>query len=184
MVRNQKGVSIYLFVLILFLVTSMLHLVTQATKSDPRKTNVLATLSQIKSNVEILINNDQAWANTLSKNNDMACLNKQVTPVPDCVASGNERSFQLINPSDEVFVDYSNGKGFTLGGEPCDSFSLNDGHATCVLSYKLSWQPLCETGSSCSNPRISVTGELLYAPEKGKRGMVLKTDNYKFVVIK
>ena len=157
--------------------TMSLHLMLQKSQIESASLFQLTVTAQ---NFMTLVNNEQAWTNTISANaNAMKCLaartpctvggqanGKALTNVPFAIfdAAGKQPIYDATNPA----------SGFTMSGVPCSLFSAQ-GNDSCPIRYNLTWSAICTNGN-CVKPQVLVSATFVYAPRTSR--IVLNPANY------
>lgn len=118
-----------------------------------------------KLNVLNNLSSPASWEMTVSKNQPaMSCL------LPNAAAPcapNQPVPFSLWDASGALILDgTSPTSGFTLQGDRCDQFDINNGNVDCPFRYALQWSAVCDPSGtpSCFNPQVLVNAHLLYRP--------------------
>lgn len=132
----------------------------------------LATFRELKSRIQFLITDQNSWNMTLKNNSSMDCLVQHTGSAP--CTSGSATDLVLYDSSGAAFftppthstIPGAGSNGFTDKGVPCTGFNGNAGAGldSCPISYKMIWEPICNSTSSCKNPLVRVTARMLYNP--------------------
>ncbi len=168
----RKSAAGYL-VIVLMMVAALVGVVLLATLGrfqtvgqQQVSSNATVFAGQIRSYLMQLIQNNQAWQNTVNdaQNTSLTCLRNATS----CAGAGG--SFRLWNAATVPAVYYdpagaSNGFGPT--GAPCTTFDSLKGNDACPFHFSLSWTAICPL-PGCSPPQVQISGALSYAPASAR----------------
>lgn len=191
--KNTKGVTI-VQVLIAAGISSAVSLgvvqMMENTRRTQRKIQLLATLQDLKMQMENLIRDQAAFNNTILFNTGapydslkagVAVAEFSATSPVKMVlydASGSvASSLNLLGPAETT------GNGFTEKGTRCTTFNaaVGSGDDKCPISYRIMlsadcpiYDPVDET--SCRDPQLRVVARLVYNPSSGTNGVLMAWD--------
>lgn len=174
---NNQGMTL-VEVMIVVTIMSMVGLGTATMMSNvnsvQRRATLKVTAAELQSNLETLLRNDRAWANSInSATNDslLGCLRDSVTnPANYCQHGiGNSiANFEVRDSAGDVFFQSNTQTiGFNQDGETCNTYvqKPNAGNDACPFRYNLTWYALCPNGEvSCRKPQVIIVGDFEFNP--------------------
>lgn len=189
--KNQKGMSLIEIMVVLTVMsliglgtTSLIRNLMQIQKRARSTTNI----STIRQNLQNTIKNDTAWVQTIANGpgtgpNQIGCLDDDPAtpcnhsadipaPLPNDIATytaavaAGRGPFDIYDASGNLFYQGSSaGEGFTLEGQPCNTFNNAGGNDNCPFRYQLTWFANCPNAvSPCIRPQVIVIAQFLNNP--------------------
>ena len=159
----------------------------QNAHNQQRRILILATLNEMKSRIQSVMRDQQAFNNTINGAANTGAPFSTLrggtgmvdvtgiglaTPVKFALydsSSFTTTQYNLLGPGDST-GPY---KGFTEKGEPCDNFyaAAGSGRDSCPFSYRLLIGATCPaaTPTSCRNPQLKLVARLVFNPASTKQ---------------
>jgi type II secretory pathway component PulJ len=174
--KNSKGLSV-IEVLVAAGIGTVVSLgiatMIQNTMVEQKKTQLYATLGELKKRMTTMLQDPNSWRETLNgasnsgavyvsmRSNSAVSEIAYTSPVEIVIydAAGNS-AYDLFGT---ISSGTYSGSGFTLSGATCSTFS-NAGSDDCPISYKLLLAADCATGTSCTNPQLKIVARLMFNP--------------------
>lgn len=105
-------------------------------------------------NWAVTIANANNWNIGGGTNTGLECLHYNT----DCSQSSG--TFTIYSSATNQILYNSNDPtaGFDLNGQVCNGFSMTSPNPACPYRYNISWSPICQSTSICTNPQVIITG--------------------------
>ena len=133
-------------------------------------------LTELEQNIKYNLQDTAAWELTKSSNGSYLCFSgAPCTPVAPT-------ELVLKDAGDQILIDNAPSSGFSLWGQSCSGFSLDDNSSDCVFRYEVWVSSFCPSGVvPCGQRKHRVSVRLLVS--RGK-GLNINSENYGFEIIK
>jgi len=159
--KSSKGFSLIEAMVVMGLlgVASMagMALFEQISK-EQKRVQVMAVLQENRDKVYKLLEEPQAWSQTIANNASMACL--MPAAATDC-NHGDNLSPTLFTIAGTSYYNPAT-QGFSRNGVICN---LSDGDSACPFKYQISTKLACPGTATCSQPAVVTLATLVVAPD-------------------
>ena len=162
----------------------------QSAHDQQRRTQILSTLTEMKSRIETIMRDQQSFGNTMNGNSTEPFISLKAGNGNVNVAAiglANPQKFWLFDSSNWTTSDYKllgpgdaagPYNGFTERGVPCATFypTLGSGNDACPISYRLLIGATCPAASptSCRNPQLKLVARLVFNPSNATNSSLNK----------
>lgn len=168
--RNERGSTMLVLLGILMGVIILIGSFIQGRssyQSAELRERKKVSLEMAKVAMDVHLSNNEAWTETLQKNQSLDCL--------------RDGSCTTLAPQPLIVYDLTgdplsgtNSFGYDQHGTPCTN--LQQG---CQLKYQFTYRPMCTALATCINPLIEIVGEL--KEDTFITGSILNYSKYKII---
>lgn len=107
-----------------------------------------SSVALITEQVISLVEQNGVWAQTVASDLNLSCLRTNGVVCP-----AGRRPIQLYLPGGQLYLSQGGTDGFDKNGFRCTSYKAAQGDGLCIYKARVSWEPVCAGGPSCTSVR-------------------------------
>lgn len=153
----------------------------QAIWFSNKTAKISTTFQQLQIIVKGNLGNYEAWRKMVYLNPELFCTHPGGVLCDSAAAEQNIRVVTaLYDPSTnpEVVVEEGSTTGFTVDGQPCNTFDGVNGSNTCPIHIDVFWKANCLAAATCDKPINLVRVKFTYKPENPEKLPSVNVANY------